>query len=146
MRLPKLRLEKNKRLLTVHPTQRASGAKRRQTRGCWRRSASCQTPTRTGALSMSSRLLCSGAGETASRGKFLHQPPSAAASFSALTGVLTHNFCCSPRALLAERMEGGILTRSSIAQPTTASGPALRVNPGMSSPQSSALTHQTLQC
>src|SRR5947208_2555623 len=108
MRLPKLRPEKNKPLLTVHPTQRASGAKRRQTRGCWRRSASCQTPTRTGALSMSSRLLCSGAGETASRGKFLHQPPSAAAFFSALTGVLTHNFCCSPRALLAERMEGGI--------------------------------------
>jgi hypothetical protein len=41
---------------------------------------------------------------------------------------------------------GGILGPSSIAQPTTASDPALRINPGMSSPRSSALTHQTLQC
>ena len=142
MRLPKLRPA----LLTAHPTQRASGAKRRQTKSCWRRSVSCQTPTRTAALAMISRLLCSGPGETASRGKFLHQLPFSAASFSALTGVLTHNFCCSPRAFPAERMEAGILRRSSIVQATIASGATLRMCSEMSSPRTSALSHQILRC
>ena len=92
------------------------------------------------------KVTVSGAGKTASRGRFSHQPPSAAASFSALTGVVTHNFCCSPRALPAEGMEGGILRRSSIVQATIASGATLRMCSAMSSPRTSALSHQTLRC